>query len=120
MLHHLHQAVEFLACGVGIFEHAAHSQDGFFQARLGNRFQNVIDGIHFKGLHGVLIISCGKNEKWQRGFLLQQAFDHAKAVDAGHLYVQEHQMRIQFAHQAHGFHAVLSLAHHFDVRKALE
>ena len=120
LLHHLHQAVELLAGGVGSLEQAAHPQDGFFQPRLGDRLQEVVDGIHFEGLHGVLVISRGKNEERQARFLLQQALDHAKAVDAGHLHIQEHQMRIQFAHHAHGFNTVLSLADHFDVGKTLQ
>ena len=77
--------------------------DGFGEAVLLDRLQQVVHRLQAKGFDGVLIKGCHENEMWQRFSLLPQLADHAHAVQAGHLYVQKHEIRLQLLDQIDGF-----------------
>ena len=58
-----------------------------------NRLHQVIDRVRFK--RADCVFGVGGDENEQRRFDLHHAFDHAEAVETGHLNVEEHQIRLQ-------------------------
>ena len=120
LLHHLHQAVELLAGGIGGFKQAPHAGEGFFHARLGDGLQQVVDRVDLERLHGILVKRSGKNEEGQRGFLFEQFLDDSESVETRHLDIEKDQARAQLLHHADGFDAVAALSDDFDLGEALQ
>ena len=61
------------------------------QSRLLDRLQQVVDGIHFEGAHGVLVV--GGDERDERHRLLLQHPHDADAVELRHLPVEQREIR---------------------------
>ena len=89
-------------------------------ARLVERLQDVVHGIYFESLNGVMIVGGGENDLRYRQLALDQFFDHAEAVEARHLHIEEHQIRLVLLDQRNGFEAVLALGDHVDLGKTLQ
>ena len=64
-------------------------RDSFFVERL----EQVVDCIHFKGLHRILIKSGGKDDLRQVDLAVHQLLDHAKAIKSRHLNVKKRYIR---------------------------
>ena len=73
------------------------------------RLQQVVDGVHFEGLHRILVVGGGEDDLRQRHFLVDQLLDDAEAVEPGHLHVEEDEFGRELLDQVHRFHAVLAL-----------
>ncbi len=78
-------------------------------------FEQIIDGIHFKCFYGVLIESGAKDDLRQRDFSIQQLFDYAKAIEAGHLHVEEDQIGIVLANETDALDSVFALGDNIDI-----
>ena len=83
-------------------------------------FQQIVDRVHFKCLHGILVECGGKNDFRQRDFSIKQLLDHAKAVEARHLHIEENQVRIVFADEIDAFEAILALGHDVNIANILQ
>ena len=100
--------------------HQAHASHRLVEARPRHRLQQVVERIHVERLHGVIIVGSSENEKRQAHLLLEQPFDDAETIQARHLDVQENQLRVELADEAHCLEAVLGPAHDLNVWKALQ
>ncbi|MNM28565.1 hypothetical protein D3C81_390810 [compost metagenome] len=81
------------------------------EALLAERFQQVIERMAFEGLQGVLVV--GRDEDQAR--LCAYQFRHFEAVQARHLDVEEHQLRLQFRDGLDGLEAVGAFGHDLDI-----
>ena len=79
------------------------------------RLQQIVDGIHFEGLHGVLIERRGEDDLRHRHFAVEQLLDHAKAVEPRHLHIEKDEVGRQVFDQVDGLNAILALRDHVDV-----
>ena len=84
--------------------------DRFGDAGFVERFQYIVDGVYIESLHRVGIVSGGENYMRHFHFALDQLFQYAKAIEAGHLHIEENQIRRVFFDQRYGFYAVAPLA----------
>jgi hypothetical protein len=91
--------------------------DGFRQARLIHGLQQVVHGLQAESLHGVLVVGCNENEMRQFHAGLAQVAHYRHAVLAGHVDVQEDQVRLGLADQLDGFQAVAAGGHHLHFRE---
>ena len=89
------------------------------ETRRVDRFEQVVDRIHFKRLHSILIEGGRKHDLRQENFSIQKLFDYAKAVEAGHLHIKENQVGIVFANEIDGFDAVFTLGHDVNLTNTL-
>ena len=102
------------------FHHFPRAGNSLGDARLVERFQNVVHGIHIERLDGVLVKRRGKYHVRHFHLARNDFFQHPEAIETGHFYIQKHQVRGMFLDQRDGFHAVLTLPNHIDVRKAFQ
>jgi len=92
--------------------------------------QQIIDGIHVKGAHGVLIVGRRKNELRQcflfvaarsgHASFIDEALNHRKAVEARHLHIEKDQIRVLFLDQIDGLDAIRPLPDNLDVAHRIE
>src|ERR1700752_1939545 len=75
------------------------------------RLEQIVDGIHVEGTHGILIKSRSKNDlRHAIGvLLLEQLLEHSKAIQSRHLNVQKDYIRMVSANQMNGLDAILAL-----------
>ena len=66
---------------------------GFRDARLVERLQDVVDGVHFERLHRIVVERRGEDDLRQAELALHQLLDHAEPVEPGHLHIEKHQVR---------------------------
>src|SRR2546430_5684562 len=71
-------------------------------------------------LHRVLIEGRRENNLGERNLAVEQLLEDAETVQARHLDVEKHQVRIVFADQADRFQAVLALCDHIHVVQVLQ
>ena len=73
--------------------------------------EQVIDGVDVEGAHRILVESSGKNDlRHALGVVpLQQLLEHGKAVQARHLHIQKHHIRMVSANQVDRLNAILAL-----------
>ena len=102
------------------FDHFFGALDGFGDARFVEGLEDVVDGVNVEGLDGVIVEGGGKNDLRQALFAFEKLFDHAEAVEAGHLDVEEDQVRVVLFDQGEGFEAVLALGDDVHLGKAFE
>lgn len=114
-LEHPDQRFEFFDGVAASLDFGARLVDGLGDALFVERLQDVIDGVHFEGLDGILIEGGGEDNFGQRDFAVEEFFDDSEAVEAGHLHVEEHEVGIVLANEVHGFEAVLSLGNDVHV-----
>ena len=82
--------------------------------------QQIVHGVYFECLHRILVEGGGEDDLGQDDFLVEQFLDDAKAVEAGHLHVEEDQVGIVFADQIDAFDPVLALGHNVHVADILQ
>ena len=70
---------------------------GLLKTRFFDGFQNIVDGVHVKRLHSVLIV--GRNEDHLRQLIFAgQMLDHFEPIQSRHFNVQEQQIGLEFLH----------------------
>ena len=94
--------------------------DGAGQAVLLNWLQDIIDGVHFEGLHGVIVERRREDDLRKFSFAVHQLLDHAEAVEARHLHVEKYEVRRMFLDEGEGFDAVFSLADEMHVGETFQ
>ncbi len=84
--------------------------------------EQVIDGVDVEGAHRILVEGGGKDDlRHAVGVVpLQQLLEHGKAVQAGHLHVQKHHIRMVSANQMDGLDAVLALGDDLDSSRGVQ
>src|SRR5260370_39954580 len=102
------------------FHGFARARNSFGNARLVERLQNVIDGVYVESLDGVVIEGRGENDVRDFHFALDEFFQHAEAVESGHLDIEKNEVGRMFLDEVDGVHAVPALADDVDFRKALQ
>ena len=83
------------------------------QARLLDRLQQVVDGVHLERAHRVLVV--GGDERDQRQLALLQHPHDADAVELRHLQVEQRQIRALLLDRRHRLAARRRLRHDHDV-----
>src|SRR5258708_33675131 len=75
------------------------------------RLEQVVDGVHVEGTHGILIKRRSKNDlRHAIGVvLLEQLLEHGKAVQSRHLNIQKDYVRMMSANQVDRLDAILAL-----------
>ena len=73
--------------------------------------KQIIDGVHVESTHRILIKGSGEDDLRHgvRVVALQQLLQHGKAVEARHLHVQKHYIRMVSTNQVDRLDAVLAL-----------
>ncbi len=94
--------------------------DGFGDAGFVEGFEDVVHGVDVEGLHGVLIESGGENDVRDFEFALDELFEDAEAVEAGHLHVEEEQVGGMLFDEIDGFEAVFALGLEMDFGEGFE
>jgi len=89
-------------------DHFFGALQGFSYAGFVEGLQDVVNRVYVEGLDGVVVEGGGENDLWDAEFALQEFFDYAEAVQAGHLHVEEDQVGFVFFDQRDGFQAVLA------------
>jgi len=84
------------------------------EARLVDGLQQIVDGVRLERLDGVLIV--GRDEHHQRHGLLRQPREHLESRHAGHLDVEEHQVRLVLLDSRERLAAVGALGEDLEVR----
>ena len=90
------------------------------EAALFHRLEQIVHGLQPEGLHGVLVVGCDKNDVGKIDGLLAQPPDHSHPVQTGHMYVQEHHVRLQLENQVEGFKTVGTPCNYFNFRGILQ
>ena len=94
-----------------ILQACAHAIERLLEPCAVEGLEQIVDGIHFEGAHGVLV-ECRGEDDLRQGLgpgLLQQLAEYREAVETGHLHIEEDDIRLEARHQRDGFYAVLSL-----------
>ena len=81
------------------------------EALFAERFQQVVQGMAFERLQGILVVGRDKDQLGLRADQL----GHFKAVQARHLDVEEHQLRRQFGDGLDGVKTVGAFGHDVDI-----
>ena len=91
------------------------------QARLIERLEQVVDCVDLECLDGVAIESGGEDDLRQPRFAVgEYLFEHRKAVEAGHLYVEEKYVRLVCADEIDGLNTVAALRQHLHAARGFE
>src|SRR5450432_1567605 len=114
------ELLEAIGGGSVGLKHFSGAGDGLGEARFVERLEDVVDGADFEGLHGVLVERGSEDYVGNFHFALNEFFEDAETVEAGHFYVEKNQVGNVFLDQRYGFDAVLALADQIDFGKALE
>ena len=83
------------------------------EARLAARLEQIVDGVDLEGAQGKLVIG-GDEQDRRHG--RAHALDHVKAVEFGHLHVEDHQVRRPRLDRGDGLEAVAALLSHAPAR----
>ena len=86
------------------------------QARLAERLEQIVQGVDLKGPDGVLVVGRDKDD----GRRVCQRLDDAKAVQARHLDVQQHQVGRQRLDRLHRLEPVDRFADHLHALQAAQ
>jgi hypothetical protein len=89
--------------------------DGFGDAGLVKRLEDVVNGVDVEGLDGVVVESGGKDDVGHFELALNEFFEHAEAIKAGHLDVEKEQVGRMLFDEIDGFDAVFALSEEVDV-----
>src|SRR6266481_4302782 len=85
-----------------------------FKALLTYRLQQVVERAGFKGADGMLVVGRHNDDEGQRAGW--KAFDHVETAEAGHLQIEQHEIRFQSSNLFERSLAVLGFAYGFDIR----
>src|SRR5882724_2772958 len=116
----IHQLLEPLRRTCMCLNLAPRALNGLGDTRLVKRLQHVVHGVHIEGLHRKMVERRGKYYVRNFHFALDELFEDAEAVQAGHFYVEKHQIRRVLLDQRNRFQAVLTQPNHIYLRKAFE
>jgi hypothetical protein len=94
--------------------------DGFGDAGFVEGFQYVVDGVDVEGLHGVLVECGGEDNVRDFELALDEPFEDAEAVEAGHLDIEEEQVGGMLLDEVDGFEAVFALGEEIDFGEGFE
>src|SRR5882672_670082 len=94
--------------------------DGAGETRFVEGFQYVVDRVHFKCLDRVIVEGCREDDVGEFSFAVHQLLDDSKAVEAGHLDVEEDKIGQMFFDESESFDAVLALADEVHLGKTLQ
>jgi len=107
--------------GIGLgFDFAFDALNGFGDAGLVERLENIVDGIHVESLDGVVVESGGEDNVRNFEVAFNEFLEDAEAVETGHLDVEENEIGIVFLDEIDGVEAVFALGQKIDFRKTLE
>ena len=67
-----------------------------------------------------MIESCGENNFGEMNFLVEKFFDYAEAVEAGHLHVEEQEIRIMLADKIDSFNPIFALGYDIHIAETLK
>src|SRR5258706_7174693 len=81
-------------------------------------FEEIVQGVDFKGAHRVLIIGSDENDAWQG--LIPESLEHIEPAELRHLHIQENQIGSQRSDRANGFTSIAALAHNLGLRIVFE
>ena len=87
------ELLETLRRGGLRLHHFARALDGLGDARFVERLQDVIYGVYFERLYGVLIERRGKHDVRHFHFSFDEFFEDAETVQPRHLHVEKDQIR---------------------------
>lgn len=88
--------------------------DGFGDAGFVKRLKDVVDGIDIESLDGVVVEGRGEDDVRHFELALNELFQDAEAVEAGHLDVEEKQVGRMFFDEINGFNAIFALCEKID------
>ena len=111
---------EALGRGSLRIQHFSRALNSFGDARLVERLQHVIDGVHVEGLYRVLIEGRRKDHVRHFHFAFDELFQDAEAIEAGHLHVEKNEIGRVLFDQRYRFHAVFALADQIDFGEGLQ
>ena len=92
---------------------AAHAVHGGLQPGGGEGFEEVIEGVDFKGGDGMLVVSGDEDDGGQAG--RGQGAQDIEAADLGHLDVQKHEVGAAGADEVDGVGTVGAFAGNLDI-----
>src|SRR6185369_12718314 len=78
------------------------------------RLEQVVEGVHLEGAHGILIVGGDKDDVRSR-FALER-LQHFKAAQLGHLYVQKDKVGLQRLDRVYCFTTIRTLSDNLDLR----
>ena len=87
---------------------------GGVEARAAERLEHVVERVHLERAHRMLVERG--HEHHAARHVLAQRFEHAEAVPARHLHVEEQEVGPEPPHQLHRLLARRRLAHHLHRR----
>lgn len=94
--------------------------DGFGEAGLVERFQDVIYRVHIEGLHGIVIERSGEDYVGDFEFALDELLEDAETIEAGHLDIEEDEVGIVFLDEVDGIETVFALSEEMDFGETFE
>ena len=84
------------------------------------RLQQIINRIHLERPNGVLVERSRKHDLGKRHLAVEQLLQHAESVEARHLHIEEHQVRLMRPDQLDSFDSIGSLGKDFDPAGSLQ
>jgi len=89
---------------------------GFVKSLAAERLQEVVNGVDFECLHGVLLV--GRDE--DNGHVRFNEFEHLEPVEFRHLNIEEEEVRLQVGRCLDRLVAVGTLSHDLNVRTVVQ
>ena len=117
---HAHQVFQLAGRTAGALDFGARLLHRLGDTLLVKRFEKVVNRVYFEGFDGILIEGRREDDFRKRDLLIEQFLNHTKAIQAGHLDIEENQIGIVLADKVYGFDAVLALRDDVNVSDALE
>jgi hypothetical protein len=102
------------------FDFAFHFLNGFGEAFLVEGLEDVVDGVDVEGLDGIVIEGGGEDNVRDFQFAFGEFLEDAKAIEAGHLDIEEDQVRGVFFDEIDGVETVFALGEEIDFGKGFE
>jgi hypothetical protein len=107
--------------GAGLgFDFAFYFLDGFGQAGFVEGLEDVIDSVNVEGLDGVVVEGGGEDDVRDFEFAFNEFLEDAETVEAGHLHVEENEVRRVFLDEVDGVEAVFALGQEVDFGEGFE
>ena|SRR6185369_6920666 len=88
--------------------------NGLVKAVIFEGLEEIIERVNFKGAHGMRIIRGDEYD--QRPAFHGEFREDTKAIEPGHLYIQENEIGSETLDRGHGLASVRTFADDFDIR----
>jgi hypothetical protein len=88
------------------------------KARRRNRFQKVVQRLHFKGANSVFVMRSHEHDGWYMRTC--RAAQYSKAVKSGHLYIEKNEVWAFARNRFHRGRPAVSLTDYFDIGLRLQ